>query len=811
MVRKTLIGCVSLMALMAPVSALQAQAAPQAAEDEGGLGDIIVTARKVEENLQDVPVAVTAFTGQALENQNLQRVENLANFTPGMSIRPGSSTPSAITITLRGQVQADILATLDPSVGTYVDGVYWARAYGLNSDVLDAQSVQVLKGPQGTLFGRNTTGGALLINTNNPDLDEVSGRVSATYGRFNETNVTGILNLPIVEGVLGMRLAVQRFTRDGYTRNTSTTGTALTGNTVIRETQAPGSPAGTRLDNRDRWNYRAKVDLAPTDNLRFQFSAERFEMDEYTSRQLRYATPTFTATNATYSTGGTGALFVGILSGNSPATATAAGITILNGQIATNAANPSQALNNENGYVSATTSTIGFNATLDTGVGQFKLTTGYRSVRTYAGLDLEGTSFPIHFTEGQQSLKQKSAELQWTGTALNDAIDFAFGGFVFHEEGFDQSISITVPALNPATSHFYGLIDTDSVGAYGQASWRITDALTFTGGVRYSVDDKGLETRNNNYLRTTGLTICSVVPVAPFNAGGEVVGPTQCAFGRSSEFSGWSWTAGLDYRFNDDLMVYAKASQGFRAGGQNLRAPNTAAFLPFLPEVARSYEVGLKSEFLDRRVRLNVALYQTDVSDIQRTTLIATPPIPPATVAGTATILGNAGKARFRGGEIELQALVADGLTITATGALTDPEYIRFADLSGDRSFERFVGISRRQFSLAADYVGDIAADSRMRLHVDYSWRSAQNLSEYNWVANPLNNAIIEATTAPAQGLLGARATVEIGDTYEVAVWGRNIANDRSYVSSLAVLPLGYITGTPNEPATYGVTATIKF
>jgi iron complex outermembrane receptor protein len=158
---------------------------PAAEEDTGGLGEIIVTARKVEENLQDVPVSITAFSGDDLQNQNIQRLQDVANFTPGLLMRQGSSTPSAVTITLRGQVQTDILATLDPSVGTYVDGVYWARAYGLNSDILDASSVQVLKGPQGTLFGRNTTGGALLINTNDPNLDDFGGRISATYGRFN--------------------------------------------------------------------------------------------------------------------------------------------------------------------------------------------------------------------------------------------------------------------------------------------------------------------------------------------------------------------------------------------------------------------------------------------------------------------------------------------------------------------------------------------------------------------------------------------------------------------------------------------------
>jgi iron complex outermembrane recepter protein len=141
-------------------------------EEDVGLGEIIVTARKVAENLQDVPVAVTVFSGEDLEKQNIQKIENLANFTPGLRMVQAQSTPTAMTIALRGQVQTDILVTLDPSVGTYVDGVYWARAYGLNGNLLDINSVQVLKGPQGTLFGRNTTGGAILINspisTNSP-------------------------------------------------------------------------------------------------------------------------------------------------------------------------------------------------------------------------------------------------------------------------------------------------------------------------------------------------------------------------------------------------------------------------------------------------------------------------------------------------------------------------------------------------------------------------------------------------------------------------------------------------------------------
>jgi iron complex outermembrane receptor protein len=217
----------------------------------------------------------------------------------------------------------------------------------------------------------------------------------------------------------------------------------------------------------------------------------------------------------------------------------------------------------------------------------------------------------------------------------------------------------------------------------------------------------------------------------------------------------------VDYKVTDDVMVYAKASKGFRSGGQNLRAPSTVAFLPFKPETAYSYEVGLKSEFFNRRVRFNAAAYTSDINDIQRSTLIATAPIPPSTLPGTATILGNAGKARIRGVEAELAAVVFPGLTVSASGALTDPKYVKFADLSGDRSFERFVGVPKRQFGVAADYSTELMSDAKLSLHADYSWRSDTALSEYNWAPNPQNALIQDKTTAKSLGLLGARAAVE--------------------------------------------------
>jgi iron complex outermembrane receptor protein len=503
------------------------------ASGQGGLEEIVVTARKVAENLQDVPVAVTAFSGLDLANQNAQRVQDVARFTPGLIIRPGNASSTSLTIALRGQAQTDVLATLDPSVGTYVDGIYWARAYGLNGSLLDIQSVQVLKGPQGTLFGRNTTGGAMLINSNDPELGEFSGRLSATYGRFDERELVGIVNVPIGDRV-ALRLAATGFERDGYTTNSSSVGI---GPTVTERTllgYGPGvtsttplaralrSPnGGPRLDDRWRRNARAKLLVEPVDNLSLLFSAEYFKVDENPSNAMRLATsafapvpdPTLPAPNraafiSTNNNVATAATMVGLLSGAPPATATAAGLTILNNLITDLNANRRQTMSNDVGYAYAKTQTYNFIGTLDTFFGAIKLLTNYRKVHSYAGFDNDGSPYPILFSEGQQKLKQLSGEVQITGKAFGDTVDFAAGAFVFNETGFDQSLSIALPTLNPLTSQNLAVIDNDSMGVYGQATWHLSDKLSLTGGLRYSADDKGIDSRNFNYVRSTGTVNC---------------------------------------------------------------------------------------------------------------------------------------------------------------------------------------------------------------------------------------------------------------------------------------------------------------
>lgn len=741
-----------------------------------GLDEIVVTARKVAENLQDVPVAVTSFSGEALERQNAVEVPDVARLTPGFTIKKSNSTPAAIKLQIRGQYQSDVLATLDPSVGTYVDGYYWARAYGLSADLLDVQSVQVLRGPQGTLFGRNTTGGALVVQTNDPDDGQFSGLVSASYGRFDERSATAVVNLPIVTDKLAIRGAFTFRKRDGH----------------IDELTSGRSIGGT-----DSWTGRVKLLARPTENLSILLSAERFEIDAITRPyELVYVGKTSPANlQAAFQTFGPGA----------PAIRLPQGQALIADHI-NNVQDARTAALNELPRTKARTETYTGTITLDTIFGAIKAITGYRRVRADASLDLDGSPFAILRTDGHQDLDQFSGELQFTGSTASGSVDFVGGMFYFEENGFDRSGSTALPALSPNPTNFSdGVVDTRSQGVYGQVTAHLTDALSLTGGLRYSVDDKGLTIRNRRLVTATGGFACNIVGATP---------PPDCAIARSDDFSGLSYTFGADYEAAPDMLVYAKTSKGFRSGGQNLRAQGVAgaAFVPFRPETSYETEVGLKSEFFDRRLRLNIAGFYSRVNDIQRSTLVTTSD--PATgQVTTATIVGNAGKVRIYGGEAELTARLFDGFTLSGSAALIKPKYLEYIDpnTGADRSGERFEQVPEWTFNFGAAY--ERAFDfGTLLLRGDYSWQSKTALISNNDPANPDNDLITSLSTQK-----GGTANVRLGyqtpdKAWEVALFGRNIFDRQDAVNALFFAPpLSALAIHRRDPASYGLTATFRF
>lgn len=772
----------------------------------GGLGDIIVTARRVAENQQTVPVAVTAYSGEALQQQNAVRIPDITRLTPGFTVRPASSTDTAINLQMRGQYQGDVLATLDPSVGTYVDGFYWARAYGLNADLLDVQSAQVLRGPQGTLFGRNTTGGALLLQTNDPVLGKLNGYVSGTYGRFNERSVTGVINIPIGEK-FALRAAGTFLKRDGYVKDLTT---------------------GAKLGQRDNYDIRVKALGQLTENLSVVLSAELFHSDALTRPyQMAYVSPSApTNLEVALETKGLPAGLACFASPAATGACFAQGIAAAQSYIASTQGKDTVQLN-EDPRSYAKTQTYTATATLDTFFGAVKFIGGYRRVQASANVDLDGSPYSIVRTLGQQDLKSYSGEMQITGKAFHDALDFTGGLYYFHETGVDQSQSIALPVVSRITGGgllfgqiFYGDVKNDSMGMYAQSTFHFTDKFSVVAGLRYSIEDKDITVNNRTFNVDTGVTNSCLVSGASL--------PT-CAAYRSASYDGISYTFGANYQLTPSVLLYLKTSKGFRSGGQNLRAAGAAnsAFVPFNPEVSREHEAGIKSEFLDRRVRFNLAAFLSNVDNIQRSTLVA------STIGGvttTSTIVGNAGKARFYGGEAELTVAPVRDFTLSANAALVKAKYISYIDPTTgfDRSHERFEQVPEWTFSIAGTYNHDFDGVGLL-LRADYAWQGTTALNAFNYyvdgsggyhdattgsVLSPADAiALKSAMTQRAGGTLNLRAALRfMNDDLEIAVFGRNVLNRRYNNNALYFpSPLYQVATQRVEPVTYGVSATIKF
>jgi iron complex outermembrane receptor protein len=742
--------------------------------DRQGLNVIVVTATKRATDLQDVPVAVTAFTGEALEAQNAVEVADVARLTPGFYARVASGNPSALNYTIRGQVQNDVLATLDPSVGTYVDELYWARAYGANASLLDVESVQVLRGPQGTLFGRNTTGGAVLINTNRPDTDDFSIAASGTYGRFDELSATGVVNLPIIEDGLALRGAINYSERDGY----------LTDNGYANNI---GGNQGQKYNGRETLTGRVKLLATPTEAIDLELSAEFYNLD---SSMLSFQT---------------------IYAFDDPANprnvrniASASGSDI-DDYIDKVMDDPDFISLNTPPLTEVDTQTYIGKVGFDFGPSDFKMILGYRQIDSFSQLDLDGSPFAAHTTIGVQDLEQYSAEVQLSGLTFNDNLEYVVGANYFSENGSDQSFSAPDETFAaPTASLLEGIIDNEAFGVYAQGTFDVTETISLTAGVRYTDEEKGITINNRlgtfDFLETgeafqpvPGLNFC-LYPAA-------AVTPNSCVQSRKDSFDGWSYTFGVDYEPNSDFLLYAKTSKGFRSGGQNLRAILTAeTFVPFEPEIAYQHEIGLKSTTFDNRVRFNAAGYYTTIKEFQASIIVGG-------ATGASTIVQNAADVTIWGLEAEAQFEVVTDFVLSGSAGYTNAEFDEYIDFAGnDLSDSNFTLVPEFQFSLAADY-GVPVAGNQLDIHVDYSWNSEIAYDDDS------RTFLQEFIVGPESGSLNARLGYSFADDrFQVAVFGRNILDNRDLNNALLVEnPYGYVSARYREPTTYGVSASVRF
>jgi iron complex outermembrane receptor protein len=773
---------------MAPSAAAVAAAAPVAeapdASADGAIGDIVVTARRVSESLQRTPVAVTALSAQALERAQLTSVTQLQSAAPGLTFSIAPAQPGSTIIFMRGQGAPDGLIAVDQSIGTYVNGVYAARSTGGAFDLVDVERVEVLRGPQGTLFGRNTNGGAINIIPKEPT-GRFEGHQRVEYGNYDAWLSQTVLNVPVVGEELALRVAYQHREHGSYGYNVTLNRGEGSENSEFVRTSVKFAPA----------------ELPITVLLQGDYSDSR---TNGLIRGLKSFTPTGVNTALL------DACSAGPLASFCPF-GVPGGDTLANYVYGQNGNdNIFRVYNDRPGK--ARSRAYGFTATIDAELGEnlaLKSISAWRGVHLRTVSDSDGTPYLIigvvdnDFIEVEQD--QFSQELQLTGKLLEDRLEFIFGGFYFVENGIDYSPGASFYPINPN----YLVVDADvrnaSKAGYGQLTYHLTDSLRLTAGGRYTQDRRRLAIRNRSVDLFTGVTTPGYLPTD-----GDPSDPFLATARR--KYSYWSYTLNVDWEFSRGMFVYAKTNRGYRSGGLNTRAV-TGGVPPiaFDPEKLTDYEIGGKFDMLDGHMRLNVAAYRSDISNLQRSL---------SGLSGGRTVSGivNAAKARIQGVEAELTVIPVTGLTLGGSLAYTDAKYKRFINpLDGfNYSNTEFPFTPKWTFSVSADYDVPLEGLGTLNFHADYSHRTKAYYSGLFVPTNtPAQNRVLQETAAiKGYGLLNARIAFRLENPgLEFAVFGRNLTKENYFTHLLAFEnnALGITSYTPGDPRTYGISATYRF
>lgn len=802
-------------AVMAAASPAFAQAAEEA--DQGGIGEIIVTARKTAESLQTTPVAVSALSGEALADQQIVGIQQIQSTTPNLTFSSAVAQPGSSTVFIRGQGSADGLIAIDQAVGVYVDGVYAARSTGGATDLVDVQRVEVLRGPQGTLFGRNTTGGAINIIANKPT-DKLEGSARVDYGNYNTWLAQGVLNLPITSGV-AIRGAYQHRAHDGYGRTATLNKPLGDLKSDYARISLGFTPEGSKFSA-----------LISGDMSKFSNSGELIGLKSYSAPNAYAPTELLAAACGTqalppFPPGNATAGFLGGLKAGAiplcPALATKPGpvANYVYGQ------NGNTDLYRTFGNTPAygESDTYGASGVLEyefSDAASLKSTTAWRGVKLESRTDNDGT--PYTFTGGLPGTPgnridqdQFSQELQLSGKM--DQLQYILGGFYFVENGTDRSDSGSLFPLSPSVASVDGTVRNRSMAGFGQLIYNVTETVRLTGGLRYTKDKRNMVLRNKDTNVLSGVVTSSLGTVADGLLDGAASDPLRASFERN--FSYWSYLASADWQATDDVFLYVKTSRSQRAGGLNTRAVSGGVPpVGFTPETVTDYEAGAKIDLLDRRVRLNLAAFNSNVDDVQRNVIGA---------VGTRLVSGvsNAAKARIRGFEAELTVVPTDGLTLGANLGVTDAKYKSFTNLDGaDWSGSAFPYTPKNTLGIFGDYARDIGPGT-VKLHADYSWRSkvfassiaasaASRVGKTATEIAAISAGLQNTALIPSYSLLNARIAFQLNDpNLEIALYARNITKEKYFTRLLATenTPLAFTSYMPGDPQTYGISATFRF
>jgi iron complex outermembrane recepter protein len=771
-----------------------------AAPERDVLAEIVVTARKRVEPLQVAPVSISATSGPTLEQAQVQRVDDIAQFAPSLEISEQAGAPSTVLLSMRGIGYGDFILTSDAPVAMYVDGVYLGRTAGALMDLNDIDRIEVLRGPQGTLFGRNTPAGALNIYTQGP-AQEFSVQQKLGYASNNEINsVTTLDSGELGDSGVSAKVTYRHHQMDGYRRNTLTSWANSQG-----------------ADNTD--DVFAALRWAPVDNFTADY---KFDSHDQSVIPIVFQLGEVEPYVATYF-------------GNSPN---------LGGAPFQTPSQSRQGSYTEFNDVQSKVRVSGHSLTLNYAVNDaltIKSITAYRSLYESDTSDLgnsgqmKGLASPcppflaipgcsVPFTVqnvylyyspyDHQRQHQLSQEFQFGGHYSD--LNYVAGLYYFDEHvGEVEPSIITVPLPgagfpNVAPYNTLGIQTTSlldytatssSKAGYSQVSYAPTEffanKLELTGGIRYTMDDKSLDQNDTIAVRDI-----------------------------SHSFDNFSKSASLKYQWTSDFMTYLRYAEGYKAGGYSARAQinGTGPLSAYLPEKAKSYEVGLKTEFFDHHVRFNADVFKTNYDGLQIPQLVVVD-------GALATQVFNAGSALFYGGEAELTVLPYPGWQANASLSYVDPEFKSFLfgappnqiDVS---SIAHVPDAAKVTTSASLQYTLPPMHAGTLTLRTDYSYMGPRYYVTGDFSINasgqgvqqtfPGLTYISDATRAPGFSSLGAQIILDdiplgLGAQWTATLYGKNLTNQYQKVEGLDLTGIGTINNAWGRGRVIGATIATKF
>jgi iron complex outermembrane receptor protein len=828
--------------------AVQAQATAQ-------IEEVVVTARKREESLQDTPVSITAFSAEALEARHIDRLDGIAAATPNLSIDSGtfvSASSAAAGIFIRGIGQVDFTLTTEPGVGVYLDGVYIASSMGSLLDLVDVERIEVLRGPQGTLFGRNTIGGAINVTTRQPD-DTLHGRLKVTGGAYDRIDAQGDVNLPISD-TLAAKLSAATFNKDGFV-------------------DAPNTPQGDDLGDVNRDVGRIALRFTPNERFEADFSADYTRVREDGVPHVRVgsfegaslaligslanpASPDFVpppaplpppsfidlynilATVPLGEQGGIAGLFPGVVPNRyfgQPVLGQHNVLDIEHDDLY----NPTRMDMKSNSDIWGVALTMQY----DFEAFSVKSITSYRDLEALTAFDFGAVEQPVAQFMDTFDADQFSEEVQFSGTAFDDRLNWLVGFYYFREEG----VNLNDVEFTPVYVLSGAEIDNSSIASFAQGTFDVTERLSLTAGIRYTyenkefiVPDKCFDIPKGPVTLFDGTVVTCArmqtvvdpkfvnagflgfvnAPVFPAPGGRFCCIPISDAEGNivalvpgltpgfellpggttERSFNDWTPHASIAYRWTDGLMTYFSYSQGFKSGGFVQRVfPPKSEVPSFEPETATVYEVGLKWTGFDDRVRLDAAGFHTDYDDLQI-----------QVNDGIAPVTRNAAAAEINGFELELTAIPRPGWLVQGGVGYLDAEY---TELDPDENFttdleaitldSELVNAPEWSTSLGVQYDHELGAYGRLVARLDWAYRSEAAKEALNF----------PQLTQEGFSLLDLGMTwISPQDVWEVSVFGKNVTDERYVVSGHANgLTQGWATAIVGRPAEWGLSVSYNF